>query len=539
MKPLDPRLVRRSRGVRRYLALGVAIGLLTAGVIVAQAFVIAHAVSKLFSSQPVGTAAAAVAVCLGLRAGLQWWHSVVSSRAAATVKAELRHEILDDLVDPRRTGPAPKSSRVLNLLGPGLDAFDGYIGRFLPQTILATLVPGLVLIAVLAVDPLSALIIALSLPLTVVFMVLVGLVTRDLLDKRWAALQRLGQHFANVLDGLVVLKIFGRSQDEGLRKVGERHRTETIRSLRVAFLSSLVLELVSTLSVAVVAVSVGLRVVDDRMPLEHALVVLLLAPEAYLPIRRVGAMFHDSTEGADAVREVLTLLDHHRHTGTLTPPALGPASLRFDRVVVSYADRTTPALMIDGETIEAGEFVAVTGASGTGKSTLLDLLMGFIVPTSGRVLLGDVPLTDIDPEQWRLTVAWVPQVPGVIEGTVEDNVRMRNTSATSDEVRDALRDAGAADLSPARWMSESGGDVSAGELRRIAIARALLRVRVGGARLMLLDEPTAGLDAGREAQVLNALRALAVTVVVVAHRPETIASADRQIRLASSEQVVS
>lgn len=538
MKPLDPRLVRRSRGVRRYLVLGVAIGLATACVIVAQAFVIAHAVSSLFSSQPVGAAAAVVAACLGLRAGLQWWHSVVASRAAVAVKAELRHEILDDLVDPRRIGPAPRSSRVMNLLGPGLDAFDGYIGRFLPQTILATIVPVLVLIAVMTVDPLSALIIGFSLPLAVVFMVLVGLVTRDLLDKRWAALQRLGQHFTNVLDGLVVLKVFGRAQDKGLRVVGERHRIETLRALRVAFLSSLVLELVSTLSVALVAVSVGLRVVDDRMSLEHALIVLLLAPEAFLPIRRVGAMFHDSTEGADAVREVLTLLDHDRHAGTLNPPALGPASLHFDRVVVSYDGRTTPALMIDGETIEAGEFVAVTGASGTGKSTLLDVLMGFSVPTSGQVLLGDLPLTDIDPERWRLTVAWVPQVPGVIEGTVEDNVRMRNTSATNDEVRAALRDAGASDLSPTRWMSESGDDVSAGELRRIAIARALLRVRVGGARLMLLDEPTAGLDAGREAKVLSALRALAVTVVVVAHRPETIAAADRQIRLVSSDQVL-
>lgn len=529
MKPLDPRLVRRSRTVRRYLALGVVVGLLTALVVVAQAFLIADAVARLFDGRPALAAATAVGLCLAARAGLEWWHSTVSARAAVRLKAELRREVLDDLVDPRRLGPAPRSSRVITLLGPGLDAFDGYVGRFLPQTILASIVPGIVVLAVLLVDPLSALIIGLSLPLSIVFMVLVGLVTRDRLDRRWSALQRLGQHFANVLDGLVVLKVFGRDQVDGLRAVGERHRKETIRSLRVAFLSSLVLELVATLSVALVAVSVGLRVVDDRMTLQDALTVLLLAPEAYLPIRRLGAMFHDSTEGAEAVSETLELLDHDRHTGRLAPPDLG--ALRFEQVRVEFAGRSTPALQIDDETIRPGEFVAVTGASGAGKSTLLDVLMSFVAPTSGRVMVGDTDLTDIDPELWRRCVAWVPQVPGVVDGTVEDNVRMANATASSDDVARALLDAGAADLLPGRHISESAHDISAGERRRIAIARALLRVRTAGATLVLLDEPTAGLDAGRENAVLISLRALRVTVVVVAHRPETIAAADRSIRL--------
>ena len=531
MKPLDPRLVRRSRAVRRYLALGVTLGLATAVVIVVQAFVIADAVAALFDARPVATAAVAVAVCLGVRAGLQWWHSVVSARAAVAVKAELRHEVLADLTDPRRIGPAPRSSRVVTLLGPGLDAFDGYVGRFLPQTILAAIVPVLIVIAVLVVDPLSALIIGLSLPLSIIFMILVGLLTRDRLDRRWAALQRLGRHFADVLDGLVMLKIFGRDQTHGLREVGERHRRETVRSLRVAFLSSLVLELVSTLSVALVAVSVGLRVVNDTMSLQHALVVLLLAPEAYLPIRRLGSMFHDSTEGAEAAREALDILEHGRHAGTLSPPDLELAAITFSSVVASFPGRSMPALEIDDETIRPGEFVAVTGTSGSGKSTLLNVLMSFVAPTSGRVMLGEVDLAEIDPEQWRRLIAWVPQVPGMVDGTIEDNVRMANTAATSADVTLALRDADASDLSPTRWISESAGDISAGERRRIAIARALLRVRTEGAVLMLLDEPTAGLDAAREGAVLNSLRALSVTVIVVAHRPETVAAADRAIRL--------
>jgi ATP-binding cassette, subfamily C, bacterial CydD len=531
VKPLDPRLVRRSRAVRRYLALGVVLGLATAVVIVLQAFAIAEAVTALFDDRPAAAAAVAVAVCLGARACLQWWHSVVSARAAVAVKAEFRSEILADLVDPRRIGPAPRSSRVVTLLGPGLDAFDGYVGRFLPQTILATIVPGLVVVAVLTVDPLSALIIGLSLPLTVVFMILVGLLTRDRLDRRWASLQRLGHHFADVLDGLVMLKIFGRDQARGLREVGERHRRETVRSLRMAFLSSLVLELVSTLSVALVAVSVGLRVVNGTMPLDQALVVLLLAPEAYLPIRRVGAMFHDSAEGAQAAGEALEILEHDRHPGTLSPPDLELTAVTFNHVVVAFPGRSAPALELHDETIRPGEFVAVTGPSGSGKSTLLNVLMSFVLPTSGEVMLGGVSLGEIDPERWRSLIAWVPQVPGMVEGTVEDNVRMASSTATSADVALALRDAGASDLSPTRWISESAGDISAGERRRIAIARALLRVRTEGAALMLLDEPTAGLDAVREGAVLNSLRALPVTVIVVAHRPETVAAADRAIRL--------
>ncbi|VXC11710.1 thiol reductant ABC exporter subunit CydD [Aeromicrobium sp. 9AM] len=535
MKPLDPRLVRRSRTVRHYLLAGVALGILTALLVVTQAYAIAATVARLFDGRPVASVAALVGLCLGARAVVEWCHSIVATRAAGALKSELRCEILNDLVDPRRLGPAPRSSRVIVLLGRGLDAFDGYVGRYLPQTILATVVPVIVVIAVMSVDPLSAVIIGLSLPLSIVFMVLVGLATRDKLDRRWAALQRLGQHFANVLDGLVILKVFGRDQTAGLRAVGERHRKETIRSLRVAFLSSLVLELVATLSVALIAVSVGLRVVDDRMSLQDALTVLLLAPEAYLPIRRLGAMFHDSKQGVEAASEALDLLDHDRHTGHLKAPDPGTSTIRLHHVTVEFPGRTTPALHLADETIRPGEFVALAGPSGSGKSTLLDVLMSFLVPTSGHVTVGGIDLAEIDPDDWRRHIAWVPQIPGIIDGTVADNVRMSNVIATELDVARALADAGAADLSPTRRISETADDISAGERRRIAIARALLRVRVGGARLVLLDEPTAGLDATREATILTSLRALEVTVLVVAHRPETIAAADRVIQVETCE----
>ncbi|CAN5394990.1 N/A [soil metagenome] len=531
MKPLDPRLVQRSRAVRRYLVLGVCLGLLTTLVIIAQAVLLSTAIARLFHGEAVTGLALAVAGCFLARAGLHWSHAVASSRAAVAVKADLRREIAADLLDPRRLGPAPRSSRVITLLGPGLDAFDGYVGRFLPQLILASLAPPIVVVAILVADPLSALVVAVTLPLSIIFMILIGLMTRDKVDRRWLVQQRLSSHFANVLDGLVVLKLFGRRQEVGIRDVGDRSRRETMRSLRLAFLSSLVMELIATLSVALVAVNVGLRVVSDNLDLRTALIVLLLAPEAYFPIRQLGAMFHDSAEGAEAVRDALDVLDHQCHAGHLTPPALSTSDLVFADVVVEHPDRAIPSLSVEAACIQPGEFVAITGQSGAGKSTLLDVILGFIAPTSGKVTIGGVDLADVDPERWREQIAWVPQVPGLIEGSVLDNVLLASSMATEHDVSQALDDIGAADLYLQRWLSESAADVSAGERRRIALARAIVRIRTEGARLLLLDEPTAGLDAARETRVLDVLRLLSVTVIVVAHRPETIAAADRVIRL--------
>lgn len=531
MAPLDPRLVRRSRGVRRLLVMSIALGLATAATVIAVAYCVAEVVAHRFVDQPLAGLGVAIVVGLSVRALIAWLHTAVSARAAATVKAELRHEVIDDLLDPRRLGPRPSSSSVVALLGPGLDAFDGYIGRFLPQVVLSALVPPLVLVAIFSADVMSAVIIAVTLPMSIVFLVLVGLVTKDRIDRRWQALQRLGRHFADVLDGLTVLKVFGRRQEAGLREVGDRHRRETVRALRLAFLSSFVLELFSTLSVALVAVSVGLRVVEGQLELGPALFVLLLAPEAFAPIKRLGAHFHDSTAGAEATVELLSLLDHDRHSGAVPAPDLSSAEIVLDGVVVRHEGRREPSLDIAHIRVQPGEFVAVTGSSGCGKSTLLSVLMGFERPTTGYALVDDVDLSTVDLVSWRQQIAWVPQVPGLVAGTIEENVRLGDAGSSRADVTDALRDAGAADLVPDRVIGETGDDISAGELRRLAVARAVLRVRRGNARLVLLDEPTAGLDAVRETAVLRTLRDLGVTVIVVAHRPETIAVADREIRL--------
>ncbi len=534
MPALDPRLVRRSRGVRRLLVVSVALGVATCATIIGVAHVVSEVVARRFDAAPVAALPLVIVIGLGLRAGVAWAHTAVAARAAASVKAELRHEVVDDLLDPRRVGPRPSSAGVVTLLGPGLDAFDGYVGRFVPQVVLSALVPPIVLVAIGTADLMSAVIIGVTLPMTVVFLVLVGLVTKDRIDRRWQALERVGRHFADVLDGLTVLKVFGRRQEEGLRQVGARHQRESARALRLAFLSSFVLDLFSTLAVALVAVSVGLRVVEGHLDLAPALFVLLLAPEAFAPVKRLGSLFHDSTEGAEATAGLLALLEHDRHTGTLAAPDLARVDLVVDGVVVRHDGRSLPSLALSHHRVRPGEFVAVTGASGSGKSTLLSLLMAFERPSAGHVRVDDVDLATIDPVAWREQIAWVPQIPGLIEGTVEDNVRLGDVRSSTQDVLAALRDSGASDLPTDRWISESGDDISAGERRRIAIARAVLRVRRGAVRLVLLDEPTAGLDAVREASVLTTLRALPVTVVVVAHRPETIAAADRELSLTRS-----
>ena len=536
MRPLDPRLLRRSAPVRRFLLLTVGLGVAGATALVAQAFLVSDVVVHLVDG---GTAAvvlvpaAALAAVVAGRGVLAWAQAATGTRAASAVKAGLRHDLVDLVLDPRRSGAAPSSARVATLLGPGLDALDGYVARFLPQVVLTAVVPLAVLATLAVVDPLSAVIVVLTLPLVVVFLVLVGMVTRDRLDHRWAELQRLGRHFSDVLAGLTVLSGFGRDSARGLREVGERHRRATMESLRTAFLSSLVLELFSTLSVALVAVAAGLRLVTGDLDLSTGLLVIVLAPEAYLPLRRLGTLFHDSTQGVAAAEEVLDVLDQERRAGHLV--VAGPAPIEVEGLEVVHPGRDLPALVLPSAWVHAGDFVAVTGPSGAGKSTLLAVLLGFASPTRGAVRVGDRRLEALDPEAWRRQVAWVPQDPQLLTGTVADNVRLGDPEADDAAVRTALDDAGAGDLSLERLVGQQGRSLSAGERRRVAVARAVLRVRAGRAWLLLMDEPTAGLDARRESTVLGTLCRLhdgGTTIVVVAHRAETVAAATRELTVA-------
>ncbi len=429
------------------------------------------------------------------------------------------------------------------LLTQGIDALDGYFSRYLPQLVLAVIVPVTILAAMVKMDWLSAVIVAVTLPLIPVFMALIGLATRAHTDRQFRTLQVLSGHFLDVVSGLATLKVFGRSkaQIRTIGEVAERYRRTTMTTLRLTFLSSLVLELLASLSVALVAVSVGLRLLGGHMGLRSALFVLVLAPEAYLPLRMVGAQYHASAEGMSAAEQVFEVLERPvppRGTRTDVPDPAGHG-LVVEDLVVSYPGRDRPALAGVTLDIEPGEVLALTGPTGCGKSTLIGVLLGFVTPESGTVRIDGVDLRSFDPDAWRGRLAWVPQRPHLFAASIADNIRLGRPEADAEELRAAIGDSGLSDL-VARLpqgldtpLGERGAGLSAGERQRVALARAFLR----DAPLLLLDEPTANLDGETEAEVIEAVRRLARgrTVVLVAHRPALVALADRVVHLDPAE----
>ena len=352
-------------------------------------------------------------------------------------------------------------------------------------------------------------------------------------------LQRLSGHFLDVVAGLPTLKVFGRAkaQAAAIRDITDRYRTATMATLKVAFLSSLILELLATYSVAVVAVAVGLRLLGGQLSFGSALFVLILAPEAYLPLRQLGTNYHSSSEGMKAAEEVFEILDRPLPVrGTrLAVPDPSRCAIRIDNLGVCYPGRTQ-ALQAASLTVHPGEVVAVAGPSGCGKSTLLAVLLGLTPASAGSIRVGDTELADLDPDAWRSQLAWVPQRPHLFARSIADNVRLGRPDATDAEVRAAVADAGLDDVVarlPAglqTLLGDAGSGLSTGERQRVALARAFLR----DAPLLLLDEPTANLDGHTEQDVLAAVRRLMAgrSVLLVAHRPSLLAIADRVVHLA-------
>ncbi|HEX2370645.1 MAG TPA: thiol reductant ABC exporter subunit CydD, partial [Acidimicrobiia bacterium] len=360
-------------------------------------------------------------------------------------------------------------------------------------------------------------------------------------DRQLRTLQSLSGHFLDVVAGLTTLKVFGRSkaQVETVRRVTDRYRRTTMATLRLAFLSSLVLELFASVAVALVAVSVGLRLLYGHLDLATSLFVLILAPESYLPLRLVGANYHASAEGLSAAEQVFEVLDEPVPPPVEAKSVPDPAanSLVVEGLGVTYPGRRQPALDCISLHIAPGQVLGVTGPNGCGKSTLLAVLLGFVTPTRGSVMVGGTDLTTIDPDEWRARLAWVPQRPHLFAGSLEENLRLGNPAASVEALRDAVTQAGLSDLIASlpegldTTLGERGARLSAGERQRVAIARALLR----DVPLLLLDEPTAHLDGVTEAEVIEAVRRFAHgrTVVVVAHRSPLLALCDQVVSLAS------
>jgi len=547
VRALDPRLLEYARATRTFLAISIGLGVLSALLIVAQAWLLADVVSRAFLSGQ-GVAAlrsplTALLLVVLARAAVAWAAELAAGRSSARAKSQLRAALLRRVAAPglddslRRQG----TGGLAILASRGVDALDGYFSLYLPQLFLAVIVPLVVLAAVLYKDWVAAAIIAVTVPLIPLFMVLVGASTRERMDRQLRTLERLAGHFLDVVAGLPTLKVFGRAraQTTVIREITERYRVTAMSTLRITFLSSLILELVATISVALVAVAIGLRLLNGHLDLRSGLFVLVLAPEAYLPLRALGANYHASAEGVAAAEQVFAVLEepvtpHGARTGFADPAVAG---LEIEGLRVRYPGRSEPALDGVSLTVGGGETLAIVGRSGCGKSTLLSALLGLVAPERGSIRVGDAELCDLDLDAWWARIAWVPQRPHLFAASIEENVRLGHPGASAQEVRRAIAAAGLTDMLSSlpdgihTVLGERGHGLSAGERQRVALARAFLR----DSPLLLLDEPTANLDGRTEAGVLDSVRRLAEgrTVVLVAHRPALLELADRVLPLAS------
>ena len=558
MTSLHRRLLASGRTATVALVAAVALGVATALLAIAQARLLARAIAGAFvggdGPAELATVLALLAVVLAARALLAWAAEVVAQRISGAVKSQLRVALLARAVELGPRWAAERASGEVTLLATrGLDALDAYYGRYLPQLALGVIVPLAVVACLFAVDLVAGLTVALTVPLIPVFMVLIGRMSAAHRRRRWLALARLANRFADVVAGLPTLRAYGRAEAQVgiLRRITDAYRTTTMATLRIAFLSALALELLATLSVALVAVGIGLRLADGDLSLETGLFVLVLAPEAYLPLRRLGAEFHASEEGLEAAEAAFAILDAapagpgagagatagvETAAGALPTSSIAVGGLAVEGVSVVQPGREVIAPAAASFTVRAGELVVLVGESGAGKSTLLAAILGLVAPTDGRVLAlhagssDGIPVAGIDPRAWRSEVAWVPQVPWLFAGTVGDNVRLGAPDADDAAVERALAAVGLTEVGAGRVLGERGSGLSSGQRRRVGIARALVR----RTPVLLLDEPTAGLDEASEAIVLRAVRRAAdggAAVVLVAHRPGAVAGADRTVEV--------
>lgn len=543
MKPLDPRLLRYARSARTVLGVGGLLGIIRTLAVITWCWCMAQSLALIMlpvlggmggaagriaegvypqSSLPWLVAGALVA--LVVRSASGWLMDALAARGAVGVKSELRNAALDS-IDSR----SPDSLNTLSdahgsiALGRGLDALDGYFSGYLPQLILTICSTPLLVLAVLLADPLSGLVVLIVFPVIPVFMILIGLATRGVQQKQWNQLQHLSGSFLDVVEGLTTLKIFRREsrQVERIRRETLQYRSSTMQVLRVTFLSGFVLDLAGTFSIALVAVTVGTRLVTGAFPLALGLFVLLLLPEAFIPIRAVGTAFHASTEGLAAAQQVFQFIEDQPADNSVEYRFGAADSISFEEVLVQRGAHTVGPISF---AVHPGEVVALVGPSGTGKSTLVSALLGFVQPASGRLSRPD-------------QLSWAGQRPGLLQGTIAENVALGDDQADARLIQLSLESVGLAELSSARRLGAQGTGLSGGQAQRVAIARALYRAWRLDTTALVLDEPSSALDAESEARIAAVLRREATkgrAVLLISHRAALIESADRVVSMGAA-----
>ena len=538
----DKKLLYRVRGVRAYLAVTILLGVVGALLIIAQAFYLSSIINGVFlAGRTLSQVWGSMLILLGIIAArglLAWGSAMTANRAGGRARTWLRERLITHLFT---LGPAytrgERSGELVVTLFEGVESLDPYVSEYLPQVVLAVLVPLVLLVTIFLLDVPSGVILLIVTPILPFIMAVVGMMAGAETKRQWHALSLMSAHFLDVLQGLTTLKIFGGSQKqvEAIRNTSDRFRRATIRMLRVAFFSSLSLELGATISTAIIAVEIGLRLLDGLMPFQQALFILLLAPEYFLPLRLLGARYHAGMTGSVAGQRIAEILKapaavQSPSAQSCVPPFVTGGNIRFEGVSYSY-DSQRPALHEISFHIKAGQKVALVGPSGGGKSTVAHLLLRFIEADRGVVLIDDMPLEKIPLQQWRKHIAWVPQHPYLFNATVAENIRLGCANAPLSEVIKAAQQAHAHEFIRAlpqgydTVIGEQGLFLSGGEAQRISLARAFLK----NAPLLILDEATSYLDPEHQAQVLEAIARLEQnrTVLIIAHRLSTIYDADQ------------
>ena len=545
MKPFDPRLLRYSRSSRGFIFTLVLIAVLGAVATIGQALLLVDLICKFFQQKRTFSSlaheVAALSVVFIARAVLAYINDRLGARASSKMRNELRSEVMQKSLsnggsDTQSLGTAGLAVLVTK----GINNLDGYFAKFLPQLFIAVVVPVSVGVTIAFRDWKSGAIILFTLPLIPIFGILIGRFTASATEKKWKTLGLLGGYFLDLLSGLTTLKVYGREklQSQKLREVGEKYRKETMQVLRVSFLTSLALELVATLSVALLAVTIGLRLVNGSIPLSVGLFVLVLAPEVYWPIRQVSAYFHSATDGLAAFEQLFTILEKPESNGEVLINSF--SFISWSDLKVTFPGRSD--LLIPRGTIESGRIHALIGASGSGKSTLASILLGFISPTVGEVSIttefGIYSLQDLDIKAWRELISWQPQEPKFPIGSVAEILRHASPNASEKELIASLREVDLMVGDLPDGLDTSLGTVrqklSIGQMRKIALARALLKESA----LVILDEPTASVDDISEetiARVLQERAASGTTILLISHR-EFLIGASASVTLLGAQR---